>query len=433
MMGYWERLHPVNAVQIAELPQSITPDDFQSAISRLFSNFLAADPSCRWPTLSGDREVATNEIRGQICLLPETSDHPLDAFVTDLLNQPFADGEPPFRVGLAQGRRARYLWLSYRHAIADARSISLLMQNLLEELSGDGKVELPLLVERKRRSLSDLFPTTSCGGSALRSVISSLKTLWTVGRCHRERPADPNSFRMTFQIHAEQLPLTELKRHAGQWKVTIGELMLAAILDWFLQKDRSQPSSVLSPSRCVSVLMDLTGRAKSKPTRQFGQYLSPVNITANARRHSSFEELIQKVQGSARPADAVANSLHSLRGLSLNSYLLRRMPQAIANRYQEFLLPVSGAFSNVNLNSVLPPPRSDVSVANYFRGTCATQLSPMILCLTTIRDTCTLTTTHRDAVYSADEMRELAHWVMRHAFGIDATAQNQTAAWWRAA
>lgn len=431
MMGYWERLHPVNAVQIAELPQSIAPDDFQSAITRLFGKFLAADR--QWPTLPGDSDVVTNEIRAQFRILPETSNHPLDSLVTDLLNRPFSDDEPPFRVGLAQGRQTRYLWLSYRHAIADARSITLLMQNLLEELSWDGASELPLLVERERRSLSDLFPLKSRGTASLRSVISSLKTLWSVGRCHRQRPTDPNSFRMSFQIHAEQLPLTELQRRAKEWQVTIGELMLASILDWFLQEDRSRPPSVLSPSRCVSVLVDLTGRASAKPTRQFGQYLSPVNITAHHQRHSSFEELLHQVKTTARPVDAVTNSLHSLRGLSLNSYLLRRMPRSLANRYQEFLLPVSGAFSNVNLNSVLPPPRSDLSVSNYFRGTCATQISPMILCLTTVRDTCTLTTTHRDAVYSADEMRDLAGWVMDRAFGINAVAQSHNTASRRAA
>lgn len=425
MMGYWERLHPVNAVQIAELPQSIGSDELQAAISRLFGKFFAANDSCRWPKLPGDLEVSAREIVGRFRMLPETSEHPLEAFVTELLNQPFADDEPPFRVGLAQGRRGRYLWLSYRHAIADARSITLLMQNLLEELAWDGTGELPLLVERERRSLSDFFPAKRRGLSVLRSAISSAKTLWRVGRCHRERPADSNSYRMSFQIHAEQLPLQELQRHANHWQVTVGELMLASMLDWFLQKDHSQRPDASSPSRCVSVLVDLTSRVASKPTRQFGQFLSPVNITANRRHSSSFEELLHQVRATARPDNAVTDSLHSLSGLSLNSFLLRRMPRAMASRYQEFLLPVSGAFSNVNLNSVMPPWRSDVSMANYFRGTCATQLSPMILCLTTVRDTCTLTTTHRDAVYTAEEMQDLARSVMGRAFGIEANPRTQ--------
>lgn len=433
MMDYWERFHPINAVHVAEISQACSQDGLQTAVRRLFGKFLAADASQGWPMLTGDRDSIDRDITVQFCILPEASGHPLESLITDQLNRPFSDNELPIRVGLAHGRHSRYLWMSYRHAVADGRSVSLLMQNLLEELSWGSTGELPLLVERKRCSVSDLFPQKSRGAAGLRSVISSLKSLWSVGRCHRQHPVDPNSFRMSFQVHAEQLSLAALQRQAKSWMVSIGELVLAAMLEWFLQQDSSEPHSVWAPSRCLSVLVDLRGRAASKPLQQFGQYLSPVNITANYRRHVTFEDLLHQVRGKACSASAVANSLDSLRGLLFNSSLVRRMPRAFANRYQEFLLPVSGALSNVNLNTVLPPPRSDVSVANYLRGTCATQLSPMILCLTTIRDTCTLTTTHRDAVYSAEEMRSLVHWVMRRAFGIHTIAQNHAADWRRTA
>ena len=160
MMGYWERLHPVNAVQIAELPHPVSPDDLQSAISRLFCKFLGADADSRWPMLKDDSNLnlTISEIRAEFRVLPETSDHRLESLVTELLNCPFSKDQPPFRVGIADAKHTRYVWLSYRHAIADARSISLLMQNLLEELAWAGAGELPLLVERDERSLSSFFP-----------------------------------------------------------------------------------------------------------------------------------------------------------------------------------------------------------------------------------------------------------------------------------
>lgn len=194
--------------------------------------------------------------------------------------------------------------------------------------------------------------------------------------------------------------------------------MLAAMLDWFVREDRTVPYSRWSPNRCVSVLADLAGRAEPKQPHLFGQYLSPLNIMVNSRRAVSFGDIIQKVRAMAYSTHGIADSLRSLRGLSVNAFLVSRCPRAFANWYQEILFPVSGALSNVNLNSVLPTSRTPLPLVNYFRGTCATQFSPMILCLTTVKDTCTITTTHRDTVYSVDEMRDLVRHVIRHAFGV---------------
>lgn len=226
---------------------------------------------------------------------------------------------------------------------------------------------------------------------------------------------------MSFQIHAEDLPLAALQQRAKECGGTIGELMLAAMLDWFIREDRSGAHSRWSPNRCVSVLADLAGRAELKRPHLFGQYLSPLNIMVKSRRSTSFDEIVRKVQTFSRPAHGIADSLRSLRGLSVNAFLVSRCPRAFANWYQEILFPVSGALSNVNLNSVLPTSRTPLPHVNYFRGTCATQFSPMILCLTTMQDSCTITTTHRDTVYSADEMRDLVRHVIRHAFDTENT------------
>lgn len=417
MMSYWERLHPVNAVQIAEVSRPITSQELSSAVLRLFEKFRAADPWGRWPSATRVRARSGGEVSCEVRVLSLSDSHPLEGLVTDLLNRPFADEEPPFRVGLAENSEAQYLWLCYRHSIADARSITLLMQNLLEELCWTGVESLPLAIERSAQPLSALFPAEYRQTARLRLVGHSLKTLWSLRSCHRRPPADPEEFRMSFQVHAERLPLAALQEQAKDWEVTIGELLLAAMLDWFIRADRSTPYPRKSPNRCVSVLADLAGRAEPKRPRLFGQYLSPLNIMVNSQRTNSFSDVIRNMQATTRPAHGIADSLRSLRGLSVNSFLVSRCPRAFANWYQELLFPVSGALSNVNLHSVLPPPRTSLPLTNYFRGTCATQFAPMILCLTTFQDTCTLTTTHRDTVYSADEIREMARHVIRRAFG----------------
>ena len=419
MMAYWERLHAINAVQIAEVSCDISPANLQTAVDRLFRKFRAAGPG-GWPALSPQESLVDNAVRAHFHRLPQTDAHPLESLATRLLNQPFATDEPPFRVGLAERPGKRYLWLSYRHSIADARSIAMLLQNLLEELAWDGDDELPLGVERTAHSIADLFPQEARRTGWLGSAIPSLRTLWNLRRCHRRPPADPTDFRMTFQVHAERLPLRALQERAKQLQATVGELVLASMLDWFIQQDRALPRNFLSPHRCVSVLADLTGRATPPRSGLFGQYLSPLNIAAHSYRQSSFESLVQQVSQSARQLNGITQNLRTLRGLRINSCLLQQVSRPFAHWYQEFLIPVSGTLSNINLPSILPSPRTPLSVTNYFRGTCATQFSPMILCLTTIKETCTLTSTHRDTVYSDEEMRDLAQHVKLHAFGLAA-------------
>lgn len=419
MMAYWERLHPVNAVQIAELSRAVSMPQLSAAVTRLFAKFCAADSKNRWPGANGSDQDARREVVAQNVCFPCDLVHPLERCVTDLLNQPFAEDEPPFRVGLAEHVDRQYLWLSYRHSVADARSISLLMQNLLEEIFADEPDSLPLLVDRANVPLPAMFPEESRRAAGWRAIGHSLRTLWSLQRCHRRPPNDPNAFHMSFLIHAEQLPVDALRQRARDYGVTIGELLAASMVDWFVEQDRHSPTSLWSPNRCVSVLADLTGRASPQRPRIFGQYLAPRNIMVNSRRRMSFAELVGTVKALSRMEHLVVDGLRSLRGLSMNSFLVGRCPRAFANWYQERLFPVSGALSNVNLQSVLPPPRTPVPLVHYFRGTCATQFSPMILCLTTVNDTCSLTTTHREAVYTHQEMRDLAAHVIERAFGIE--------------
>jgi len=416
MMAYWEQMNAVNAVQIAELSESIDPVRLQKAIERLFEKFLAADSLNRWPTLSSGQGDCRGDVSVEFHSEQPGISKTLDSIVTELLNQSFSDYEPPFRVASVDLAERHYLLLTYRHSIADARSVALLMQSLLQEVYGGESGGLPLQVHRTNQPLYELFPSELHRAATLRSVGSSIKTLWALNRCHRRRPRDPNSFQMRFQVHSERLSLATLRRQAERWGATVGELLVAAMLDYFFCDDRRQGVPRWSPNRCVSVLADLTRRSSDDHSQLFGQYLSPLNVVAHYRRQGEFAELIRKVKATTRSSEVVVNSLCSLRGLSVNDFFVRCCTRPFANWYQEHLFPVSGALSNINLHKTVPPAQIPLPVKNYFRGTCATQFAPMILCLTTVNETCTLTTTHRETVYSAEEMQNLARHVVGLAF-----------------
>ena len=108
MMLFWERWHPVNAVQFIELEGEIDARSLRCAAERLLKQLESAFSGGAWR---------------------------LGLFVTKLMNQPFSDTELPIRVGVVKLREGTIVWLCYRHAIADARSISMLLGHLLEQLS----------------------------------------------------------------------------------------------------------------------------------------------------------------------------------------------------------------------------------------------------------------------------------------------------------
>jgi len=87
--------------------------------------------------------------------------------------------------------------------------------------------------------------------------------------------------------------------------------------------------------------------------------------------------------------------------MAINSFHVARisrfLPQWFVQWEQNFLFPIAGAVSNVNLNMMLPEKNHKIPVRRYLRATCATPFAPVIVCLTTHQNACTLTSTNFEA------------------------------------
>jgi hypothetical protein len=149
----------------------------------------------------------------------------------------------------------------------------------------------------------------------------------------------------------------------------------------------------------------------------FGQYICPFNIFDFG--DTDFETRLETVHRQLRRNDSLIDGVLNLSGLGVNSFLLQFLPGRIAEIDQEFLFPIGGAVSNVNLNSMLPTSRLPSSVKTYWRSTCATQFGPVIVCLTTHGQFCTITTTHLNAVYTDSEIRQLGQLLRASLFGVN--------------
>lgn len=417
MMAYWERLQPVNAVHAAQCTAVIAPAELASAVGRLFRKFHASaegrtSSACSFLSREPDPNAA---VCPEVAVLKTAAD--LDGLLTQQMNRRFDADAFPFRIGLAQAPGAVWVWICYRHLIADARSIALLTQHLLEEVNGGRTADLNLRLDFSVDGVRHFFPEECRRRHWPWLAARSLRTLWQLQRCCRPKPAQADDFRTTCLVHAQRLPLQQLRETAARHAATIGELLTASIVAWNFEHDRRSPTRWRRRDRCVSVLTDLTLRTRLPRREVFGQWIAPINVFVPFRDCSGLSDIIPTVRRSLRDVQSVSGQLAALQGLTLNSRLVRLLPRWLAHRDQEFLFPVCAAVSNVNLTRLLAPPRVPLSVQSYVRATCATQFAPAIVCLTTHDGLCSVTSTHRDSVYGQADMRRLGQHVVQQLFG----------------
>jgi hypothetical protein len=161
----------------------------------------------------------------------------------------------------------------------------------------------------------------------------------------------------------------------------------------------------------------MTSRSAELDGTAFGQLICPFMLYGD---HSlSYSERVKCISDQLRGEDRFTTAVQNLHNMKLVVEGLKRVPRSAAVFLQDIMFPIAGAVSNVNLNAVLPQDDRGAVVGSYFRSTCATQFSPVIVCLTTCQDSCTLTSTHFTSYYPDEAIRELGQHLLNQMFGQD--------------
>jgi hypothetical protein len=421
MMTLWEQVHPVNAVQCAELSTSFDVGLLRSAVHRSLQKLEAAFSGGGWRLHFGSSDLAGGDVV-ETAVSSLNSDLDVEDFITGLMNHRFLDTHIPVRVGFFLQAETHVLWICYRHVVADARSIARLLQHIIEELTSEPGMDLPISLYRSE-SGSELLPIGHCQPGILSRIRLTLASLLKLQRCRRPSAPAKSLPRMQFRFHARDLPLECLKQQSKIHGSSVGELVSAAVLEWAGQRECSR-TRPWATSVCVSVLADVASRATKGSESIFGQFICPFTIYAERRK--SFPALVRDVGGQLRGEKNLRVALQNLEGLELNSFFLKLIPRCVGEFLQETLFPISAAVSNVNLNSMLPPSRYENLVTGYWRSTCATQFSPIIVCLTTCDRRCTLTSTHFTDVYDDDAVQNLGQHLKKRLFNFDPDSAGTT-------
>jgi hypothetical protein len=212
---------------------------------------------------------------------------------------------------------------------------------------------------------------------------------------------------MEFGIHDTGLPLAGLKASARRYDATVNDVVFAAILEWLA---RRFPLSERGrrPDLSVAVLADLSSRADSPLPRAFGQYLSQFAIRLPIAAETPFGEVVRHAARCSRAAKRIDRLIDAAHGFDILAKICDWLPPLRRPAVLPALIPLLAGVSNVQIGSIVSDPLLQTAIRSYLRGTCITNLLPMMLSLTTVGNHCTLTTTHRPTVFTAEEMKDLA-------------------------
>jgi hypothetical protein len=394
MMLRWEAQHPVNAVQIARLNRSVSLGTAAAAADRVFRRLVPG----------------SLESLFEFCYQPFVGDWQavLGDAVTDELNRPYDSAAAPCRLTLFESPRdGQFLALGYRHVIADARSIVLVLHEIVRQMLAPTTRLKGFEAENRRECLRDLYPGEFRWRRLPSLAWHQLAELWASWRAFRPPCSDPGDLRMKFCIHDADLSLDGLKATARRYEATINDVVSAAILEWLSRRfplaDRGRRHDL-----SVAVLADLSARSDSPLPRAFGQYLSQFAIRLPIAAETPFDEIVRHTARCSRAAKGTGRLIDAARGFDILSKIWDMLPPVRRPAVLPALIPLLAGVSNVHVSGIVKDPLLQTAIRSYVRGTCVTNVLPVMLSLTTAGNDCTLTTTHRPTIFSSEEMTDLA-------------------------
>lgn len=409
MMLHWERMHPVNAVQFARLDRVFAAEAIVSAAGHVFRRLAnrGRQASAGRPPDIAPHDDAEPAFEFQHRRFSGDWRACAEHVVTAELNRGYGDTDPPWRILLLESPHdGQLVGMAYRHVVADARSIALLLHEIIRRAAAPSAAPSGHEVEVGEESLRNLYPEEFRWRRLPGMARTHARELWASRRAFRPPCADPRDLRMEFRMHGN-VPLQSLKDAARRHGATINDLVFAAILEWMACRfppDRRGRRRDLA----VAALADMACRAARPLPRAFGQYLSQYAVRLPAAPCTSFGHLVRQAAAASREAKRIGPLIHAARGFEIIAKSWDWIPILRRPELLPALIPVLAGVSNVHLAPVTRDSLAASVIRSYFRGTCVTHMLPMMLTLTTAGDVCTLTTSHRSAIFSSADMTSLA-------------------------
>ncbi len=421
VMLRWEEIRPYNAVHAVELNGlSLCPKRLAKSAAAVFH--AVGLTSVRFNHSKNKAEYTSNGNPLDIVEidLSSASIETISELMTDKLSDRFSTTEDlPFRMALATEIHAdkvsatQYLVIGYRHAIADAQSIVLLLKAILDHYH-DGNFtneRLTCNVEGLRQIFSRDTNWRTLLPRLRKLSVELVQGLW----CSRPVAHNTNSPLKTTKVHRDCLETSTLKAAARNHHASIQDFLMAAQAEAIAEVFEESPSHRLVKGNRLAVtsMIDLRRYANGQLDHAIGQFLGMLAIRPTVRSTSNFSSLIESVKAQNDRSKQRREFFWAINSMHLMARIWDVMPLSINRDLGRFLYPFVCALSNVNLGAPIFQEIETGLITNYFRGANLGVLVPLVLSNTTVGSHMNLCTTHKDAVYSDHEVDQFIDCICR--------------------
>ena len=406
MMLRWSDLHPYSGVHVIQIPQPLMEQRLAERIARQLEAHgltgLVVDRDRRWFRYEGGPAQVTLEV------LPGAHD-PFAAVcgaVERQLNAPFPHQRAanPFRFFAVATADSFYLGLAYDHFIAGGDSIALLLKDIADDFSASERVgpgsSAPGLYPATYRHLLMRHPV-----AFLRGVIGLPRQLARSRRSFRPRfRGEDNPYNGFAYLKLNPTQLAALRRAGKAWGVTINDVFLGSLLQALapLATDRWQERR--RRELAVASIVNARDDFGADPRRTFGQFLASFRIAHAVPEGISLRDLVHDVHAETTRIKRHKLYLQTIMALGLSSLIWRFLSIPRRQRFFAKHYPAWGGVTALNVDALWAMGESGNSQSpdypDYIRAVSTGPLCPMVLAVTTARDTLHVGLSFRTAAFS---------------------------------
>lgn len=406
-MLLWNDLHPYNAVHTVEVP---APLDMER-LSNTLNNALETQG------LTGlilDRSTKTYYYRGgpateKIAMVPAGSDA-VGALTDEIqrqLNTAFMLEEhtTPFRFFVIETDSSFYFSISYFHMVADAESLVLLMQDLVNTFLG-----------RNKRGLCppvNLYPTTY-GRWLRRHPVTLLRKLANLpylyvqlNRSWRPRYVDEMDVNIGFDFFSLKAPqLEQLKLASKTWRVTFNDLFLAFMLKIFASLKDHRVSSRKRKQFSIGTIVNIRKDMEVDSRQTFGLFLGSFVVTHAVPDGIGLKQLAEDVHRQTSRIKRTRRYMGTPLDLASSIRSVSMLSTERKKKFYQKHYPLWGGLTNMNLNTIWPQ-SNETTPVNYFRAVSTGPATPMVLSITTVQEMANISISFRTTVFSTADINHI--------------------------
>lgn len=414
----WNDLHPYNAVHVVRISGPPNLPRLQNAINNTLARHGLASLTLHRSTgtFHYDNAPAPYQIK-----TVEAAENPAEALRAEIerqVNTGFDITGPfqPFRFFTVPEQESFFLGLVYFHAVADAVSIVQLLRQIYSAcLAGNQTADtgsFPLAHHGFGFSPSALTRQLAAFVAKLRQQRRAVRV------SHRNANDGSNRFE---QLTLPPERLRDLSAAAKNWEVTLNDIFLAALLKccspFTLNRFNEPPRTRLAIGCIVNTRNHL---ALANP-QGWGLFLGSFVVSHETPAGIRLSELARDIRQQTQAIKQRKTYAGPPVELVLGRFLLSFFSTEHRTKLYQKHYPLWGGITNMNLNTLWPQPAGSPPM-DYFRGVSTGPVTPLVLSVTTVRDTINLGLTFRATTFTETHIRQVKQHLLKVLEQVDISA-----------